>query len=67
MGGVVSVVPVAGASVQQSPAGADRLSAADLEEMLAPIALYPDPLLANVLAASVYPQQLAAAKDKERQ
>ncbi|MBX3359713.1 MAG: DUF3300 domain-containing protein [Phycisphaeraceae bacterium] len=39
------------------------LSDADLEEMLAPIALYPDPLLANVLAASVYPDQVKAAGD----
>ncbi len=49
-------LPGAGASV-----GADLLSAADLEELLAPIALYPDPLLANVLAASVYPAELAEA------
>jgi hypothetical protein len=45
----------------QNPGAADRLSAADLEELLAPIALYPDPLLANVLAASCYPEELAQA------
>ena len=42
-------------------AAADLLSVADLEEVLAPIALYPDPLLVNVLAASVYPAELVAA------
>lgn len=45
---------------QEVPAGA--LSRADLEEMLAPIALYSDPLLANVLAASVYPEEITAAQ-----
>jgi len=44
----------------QAP-GADRLTPTELEELLGPIALYPDPLLANVLAASVYPDEVAAA------
>ena len=39
----------------------ERLSSADLEELLAPVALYPDPLLANVLTASVYSNDIAAA------
>jgi hypothetical protein len=37
------------------------LNQADLEELLGPIALYPDQLLANVLASSVYPNELKAA------
>lgn len=37
------------------------LSAADLEQLLAPIALYPDNLLAQILAGSTYPAQVAAA------
>jgi len=37
------------------------LSAEQLEQMLAPIALYPDALLAQILAASTYPAQAAAA------
>lgn len=41
------------------PGGA--LTTAELEEMLGPIALYPDELLANVLAASVYPDEVAEA------
>lgn len=44
----------------QSPPPA-ALSRADLEEMLAPIALYPDTLLANFLAASVYQDDLKKA------
>ena len=36
-------------------------SAEDLEQLLAPIALYPDSLLAQVLAASTYPAQVAVA------
>jgi Protein of unknown function (DUF3300) len=37
------------------------LSADQLAQMLAPIALYPDALLAQILAASTYPAQVAAA------
>jgi Protein of unknown function (DUF3300) len=37
------------------------LSAEQLEQMLAPIALYPDALLAQILAAATYPAQVAAA------
>jgi hypothetical protein len=37
------------------------LSAGDLEQLLAPVALYPDNLLAQILAASTYPAQVAAA------
>jgi hypothetical protein len=36
-------------------------SADQLDQMLAPIALYPDPLLSEVLAAATYPQDVAAA------
>ena len=37
------------------------LNAQQLEQLLAPIALYPDALLAQVLAASTYPAQVAVA------
>ena len=37
------------------------LSADQLEQLVAPIALYPDALLAQVLAAATYPAQIAAA------
>lgn len=42
-------------------ATARRRSAADLEKLVAPIALYPDPLLASVLPASVYPLEVVQA------
>jgi len=63
---VITIVPPREASANllaQSPATppADNLSQADLEEMLGPIALYPDNLLASVLAASVYPDEITAA------
>jgi Protein of unknown function (DUF3300) len=46
-----------------APAGPAQqpLSAGDLEQLLAPIALYPDNLLAQMLAAATYPAQVAAA------
>jgi hypothetical protein len=40
---------------------AQSLSAQDLEQLLAPIALYPDNLLAQILAASTYPAEVAVA------
>lgn len=43
------------------PGSNAKLSGAELEDFLAPIALYPDTLLANVLASSVYPDQVKAA------
>ena len=41
--------------------GIPRLSALELEELVGPVALYPDDLLAIVLPASAYPLQVAAA------
>lgn len=41
--------------------GQQPLSAGDLEQLLAPVALYPDNLLAQILAASTYPAQVAGA------
>ena len=45
----------------QTPAPAQPLNAAQLEQLVAPIALYPDALVAQVLAASTYPGQIADA------
>jgi len=42
-------------TAEQAPA---RISADQLDSLVAPIALYPDPLLAQVLAASTYPLEL---------
>lgn len=45
----------------EAAAPAQALSAQDLEQLLAPIALYPDTLLAQILTASTYPAQVAVA------
>jgi uncharacterized protein DUF3300 len=44
-------------------APAQPLDAVQLEQLVAPIALYPDRLVAQVLAASTYPSQVADADD----
>ncbi|MFG0283613.1 MAG: DUF3300 domain-containing protein [Phycisphaerales bacterium JB039] len=41
--------------------GPGALTSAELEELVGPIALYPDPLLANVLGAAVYPDEVRRA------
>lgn len=46
---------------QQAPAQA--FSAEQLEQMLAPIALYPDALVAQILAAATYPAQVSVADE----
>lgn len=51
-------------AVREQPAPATSsgaLAPAELEELLGPIALYPDVLLANVLAAAVYPDEVKQA------
>jgi hypothetical protein len=42
--------------------GAQILTAQQLDNLVAPIALYPDPLLGQVLAASTYPLELVEAQ-----
>lgn len=51
--------PVAVAVLAAAPS--TKLSGDDLEELLAPVALYSDPLLASVLGASVYTQEVQDA------
>ena len=46
---------------QQNQPVAEPLSAEQLEQLVAPIALYPDSLVAQVLAAATYPAQVVAA------
>ena len=69
--------PVPHASAQAGPAGAaaampaqpvaastseDRLTQPQLEQLLAPVALYPDALLAQMLMAATYPLELVQAQ-----
>jgi Protein of unknown function (DUF3300) len=44
-----------------SPPGA-TLTAQQFDDLVAPVALYPDPLVAEVLAASTYPMEIAEAE-----
>lgn len=58
-------VPPPADNGQQAPQ-AQPLSADQLDQLVAPIALYPDALVAQVLAASTYPSQVVEA-DRWRQ
>ena len=56
------VTPVAGAEVENLAVGPSTvLSATELDELVGPIALYPDDLLAVVLPASTYPLEIVQA------
>jgi len=48
------------AAEQQAPQ-AERLGRGQLEKLLAPIALYPDDLVAQILTASTYPLEVVQA------
>jgi uncharacterized protein DUF3300 len=51
----------ASAPAQPAAAGAKTFSQQDLDTLLAPIALYPDALLAQILMASTYPLEIVEA------
>jgi hypothetical protein len=51
--------PVSG---QPAPVQAQMLPAQQLDDLVAPIALYPDPLLSQVLVASTYPLEVVQAQ-----
>jgi Protein of unknown function (DUF3300) len=51
----------ADASPAPPPSAPPPLSAADLEKLAAPMALYPDPLIAIMLPAAVYPVEVVQA------
>jgi hypothetical protein len=63
----VSIISYAAQVHAQAPAEAPSAPAApsftpqQLDELVAPIALYPDPLLAQVFAASTYPLEIVQA------
>ncbi len=48
-------------AVDGAPAAAATLTMTQLEQLVAPIALYPDPVLTDMLAASTYPAQVVEA------
>src|SRR5580700_4050978 len=51
----------AGQSNEQQPAPAVKHSPQELQQLVAPIALYPDALVAQILAASTYPTEIVEA------
>jgi hypothetical protein len=51
----------AGQSGEQAPAPAAQQFPEELQQLVAPIALYPDALVAQVLAASTYPTEIVEA------
>src|SRR4029077_2986521 len=46
----------------ESPTAAPKPSAQELQQLVAPIALYPDALVAQILAAATYPTQIVEAE-----
>src|SRR4029077_11820028 len=48
-------------SSEQAPAPPRQQSPQELQQLVAPIALYPDALVAQILAASTYPTQIVEA------
>jgi len=64
VGGPVSAqeaAPAPPAQPSPPPSAPVKRSEADLEKLVAPIALYPDPLLATLLPASAYPLDIVQA------
>src|ERR1700756_1300635 len=49
-------------SISQQPPQAAQQSAEQLQQLVAPIALYPDSLVAQILAAATYPQEVVEAE-----
>jgi hypothetical protein len=58
---IVWLAASGGAFAQSQPTQAPPLKSEELDQLVAPIALYPDALLANVLMASTYPLEVVEA------
>jgi hypothetical protein len=61
---LVAVLLVPGSKIagaQQPPAPGQTLSADQLDDLVAPIALYPDPLISQILVAATYPLEIVEA------
>src|SRR5579863_3737813 len=48
-------------TVPGNPVAGQPLTSQQLDDLVAPIALYPDPLIGEVLAAATYPLEIAEA------
>jgi hypothetical protein len=65
LGAMAQTAPTAPAAQTAQPAAASEqplLKAEELDQLLAPIALYSDPLLSQVLIASTYPLEVVQAE-----
>ena len=51
------------ASISQPPPQAAQQSPEQLQELVAPIALYPDALIAQILAAATYPERNSRGRE----
>jgi hypothetical protein len=51
-----------GLSISQQPPQAAQQSSGQLQQLVAPLALYPDSLIAQILAAATYPQEVVEAE-----
>ena len=58
---VAAQTPAAQAPAAQAPAAAASFTKDQLEQMVAPMALYPDPLVSQMLMASTYPLEIVEA------
>ncbi len=61
VGVLIVLLAVPPGTFAQSSGANARFSQEELDQMLAPIALYPDSLLANILVAATYPDQVMEA------
>ncbi len=58
---LVLLLAVPAGSFAQAPSGQAAFSQAELDQILAPIALYPDEVLSQILIASTYPLEIVQA------
>jgi Protein of unknown function (DUF3300) len=62
----VLIIPLASGNLN-AQGGYAPLDAPGLDQLVAPIALYPDPLVAQILTAATYPQQVSDANNWSHQ
>ena len=58
---VIMVLPPGGVAQDTGGAPSQEFSTEQLEQILAPIALYPDEVIAQILMASTYPMEIVQA------
>ncbi len=63
----VLLIPFASGNLIRAGRAYAPLDAPGLDQLVAPIALYPDPLVAQILTASTYPQQVSDADNWSHQ